>query len=81
MRGYGVSTEPLMLVGYSDVDFAGDKADGSLKPEDKGGGEYACIWLTRKQEGFSLSTMEAELTAASFFVVVAEMNGIEEFLG
>lgn len=37
------------------------------------------VWLTRKQEGVSILTMEAECTAAS--VVVARMVDIKELLG
>nr|CCA23512.1 polyprotein putative [Albugo laibachii Nc14] len=80
MKRNGVSTEPLNFAGYSDVDFAAGKAD--RKSITGGYIEVAgmpIVWFTRKQGGVSLSTMEAEFTAAS--IVVAEMIGIKEVLG
>nr|CCA17048.1 AlNc14C29G2764 [Albugo laibachii Nc14] len=80
MKGNGVSTDPLKLVGYSDADFAADKADRKSIT-----GEYIEVaglpvkWFPRKKGGVFLSTMEAEFTAAS--IVVAEMIGIKELLG
>ena len=79
MKGENDLNAPLTLVGYSDADFAADKNDR----ESVTGGyvEVAGMpvaWFTRKQGGVSISTMEAEFTAAS--VVDAAMIGIDELL-
>nr|CCA23102.1 PREDICTED: hypothetical protein [Albugo laibachii Nc14] len=52
----------IASVGYSDADFAADRLDRKS--------------FMKKQGGVSLSTMEAECTAAS--VVVAQMLGLRE---
>ncbi|GMF58755.1 unnamed protein product [Phytophthora fragariaefolia] len=80
MKGYGGVDLPLDVVGYSDADYAGDKADrksttGGLITVDG----MVVSWICRKQGGVSLSTMEAEYTATS--VVAQELLGVRELLG
>ena len=79
MKGENDLNAPLTLVGYSDADFAADKDDRkSVTGGYVGVAGMPVAWFTRKQGGVSISTMEAEFTAAS--VVVAEMIGIDELL-
>ncbi|POM77293.1 LOW QUALITY PROTEIN: Integrase catalytic core protein [Phytophthora palmivora] len=78
MHGKRKMSEPLNVVGYSDADFAADKED----LRNRGAGHRG--WNARelgvqKPRGVSLSTMEAEYTAAS--VVGQELLGIHELLG
>ena len=80
MRGHDDTDAPINLVGYSDADFAAGKSH--RKSVTGGFIEVAgmpVLQFTRKQSGVSLSTMEAEYTAAS--VVVAEMIAIKELIG
>ncbi|KAG6613467.1 Integrase catalytic core protein [Phytophthora cinnamomi] len=79
MQGKADSDEPLEVVAYSDADFAADKEDrksvtGGLVTLDG----MAVAWVCRKQGGVSLSTMEAEYTAAS--VMGQELLGFRELL-
>ncbi|POM68328.1 Integrase catalytic core protein [Phytophthora palmivora] len=72
--------QSLRVIGYSDADYVGDKADrksttGGLVTVDG----MPISWICKKQGGVSLSTMEAEYTAAS--VVAQEMLGVRELLG
>ncbi|POM64836.1 Integrase catalytic core protein [Phytophthora palmivora] len=72
--------QSLRVIGYSDADYAGDQADrksttGGLVTVDG----MPISRICKKQGGVSLSTMEAEYTAAS--VVAQEMLGVREFLG
>lgn len=56
--------EEFNLIGYSDADFAGDLDDRKSTTGyifTLGGGSVA--WASRKQEGVSLSTTEAELVS------------------
>ncbi|KAE9098045.1 hypothetical protein PF006_g23440 [Phytophthora fragariae] len=80
MKGQGASEEPLKVIAYSDADFAADKADrksvtGGLLTVDG----MPVSWVCKKQTGVSLSTMEAEHTAAS--VMATELLGVRELLG
>ncbi|GMF45370.1 unnamed protein product [Phytophthora fragariaefolia] len=80
MTGNGGVGQPLDVAGYSDADYAADKADrksttGGLVIVDG----MIVSWICRKQGGVSLSTMETEYTAAS--VVVQELLGVRELLG
>ncbi|KAE9261798.1 hypothetical protein PR003_g33793, partial [Phytophthora rubi] len=80
MKGQGALEEPLKVVAYSDADFAADKADrksvtGGLLTVDG----MPVSWVCKKQTGVSLSTMEAEYTAAS--VMATELLGVRELLG
>ncbi|KAG3073385.1 hypothetical protein PI125_g22248 [Phytophthora idaei] len=68
MQGYGNARMEVELevVGYRDAEFAADKQDrtsvtGSFATPDG----MAVGWICKKQGGVSLSTMEAEYTAAS----------------
>uniref|UniRef100_A0AAV1VGL1 Polyprotein n=1 Tax=Peronospora matthiolae TaxID=2874970 RepID=A0AAV1VGL1_9STRA len=77
----GREDEPklLQVVGYSDADFAADKGDrksvtGGLITIDG----MPVSWMCKKQGGVSLSTMEAEFTAAS--IMARELLGIRELL-
>ncbi|GMF60978.1 unnamed protein product [Phytophthora fragariaefolia] len=68
------------FVAYSDADFAADKEDrksvtGGLVTMDG----MPVSWTCKKQGGVSLSTMEAEYTAAS--VMATELLGVLELLG
>ncbi|POM72016.1 Integrase catalytic core protein [Phytophthora palmivora] len=79
MKGNRGSEEALEMVAYSDADFAADKKDrksvtGGLVTLDG----MPVSWICKKQGGVSLSTMEAEYTAAS--VLGAELLGIWELL-
>ncbi|KAG6614663.1 Integrase catalytic core protein [Phytophthora cinnamomi] len=79
-EGDGGVDRSLDVVGYSDADYAADKADrksttGGLVPVDG----MAVSWICKKQGGVSFSTMEAEYTAAS--VVARELLGVRELLG
>ena len=80
MRGNDDTDAPINSGGYSDADFAADKSD---RKSVTGGlievASMLVVWFTCKHSGVSLSTMEAEYTAAS--LVVAEMIGIKELLG
>ncbi|KAE9289670.1 hypothetical protein PF008_g25829 [Phytophthora fragariae] len=80
MNGQRASEEPLKVIAYSDADFAADKADrksvtGGLLTVDG----MPVSWVCKKQTGVSLSTMEAEHTAAS--VMATELLGVRELLG
>lgn len=80
MKGVGGVNRSLGVIGFSDVDYAADKADrksttGGLVTMDG----MPISWICKKQGGVSLSTMEAEYTAAS--VVAQEMLGVRELLG
>ncbi|GMG14877.1 unnamed protein product [Phytophthora fragariaefolia] len=80
MRGNKKAGELLEVVAYSDADFAADKEDwksvtGGLVTVDG----MPVSWTCRKQGGVSLSTMEAEYTAAS--VMAAELLSVRELLG
>lgn len=67
------------IVGYSDADFAADKADRKSLT-----GDWITVdgmpvtWVAKKQTGVSLSTAEAEFTAAS--VIVTQMLGLRELI-
>ncbi|OWY96906.1 putative mitochondrial protein [Phytophthora megakarya] len=79
MDGGKSVARPLDVVGYSDADYAADKTDrksttGGLVTADG----MAVSWICKKQGGVSLSTMEAEFTAAS--VVAQELQGVRELL-
>uniref|UniRef100_A0AAV1U951 Reverse transcriptase Ty1/copia-type domain-containing protein n=1 Tax=Peronospora matthiolae TaxID=2874970 RepID=A0AAV1U951_9STRA len=79
MIGREDEPELLQVVGYSDADFAADKGDrksvtGGLITIDG----MPVIWMCKKQGGVSLSTMEAEFTAAS--IMARELLGIRELL-
>ncbi|KAJ8523758.1 hypothetical protein ON010_g17361 [Phytophthora cinnamomi] len=79
MKGDGGVDRSLDVVGYSDADYAADKADrksttGGLVSVDG----IAVSWICKKQGGVSLSTMEDEYTAAS--VVARELLGVRELL-
>ncbi|GMF44997.1 unnamed protein product [Phytophthora fragariaefolia] len=70
----------LEVVAYSDADFAVGKEDrksvtGGLVTMDG----MPVSWTCKKQGGVSLSTMEAEYTAAS--VMAAELLGVRGLLG
>ena len=71
--------DEIKIVGYSDADFAADRTD---RKSITGGwitvDGMPVSWMAKKQGGVSLSTMEAEFTAAS--VVVVQMLGIRELL-
>ncbi|GMF18948.1 unnamed protein product [Phytophthora fragariaefolia] len=80
MRGNKKAGELLEVVAYSDADFAADKEDrksvtGGLVTVDG----KPVSWTCRKQGGVSLSTMEAEYTAASVMATV--LLGVRELLG
>ncbi|KAG6612031.1 Integrase catalytic core protein [Phytophthora cinnamomi] len=80
MKGDCGVDRSLDVVGYSDADYAADKADrksttGGLVSVDG----TAVSWICKRQGGVSLSTMEAEYTAAS--VVARELLGVRELLG
>ncbi|POM69506.1 Integrase catalytic core protein [Phytophthora palmivora] len=80
MKGNGGDNRRLDVVGYCDADYAGDKTDrksttGGLVTVDG----MAVSWVCKKQGGVSLSTMEAEYTAAA--VVTQELLGVRELLG
>ncbi|KAE9159173.1 hypothetical protein PF004_g31638 [Phytophthora fragariae] len=80
MRGNKKAGELLEVVAYSDADFAADKEDrksvtGGLVTVDG----MPVSWTCRKQGSVSLSTMEAEYTAAS--VMATELLGVRELLG
>ncbi|POM60962.1 Integrase catalytic core protein, partial [Phytophthora palmivora] len=79
MKGNGGDNLRLDVVGYCDADYAGDKAD---RKSTTGGfvtvDGMAVSWVCKKQGGVSLSTMEAEYTAAS--VVTQELLGVRELL-
>ncbi|OWZ15199.1 putative mitochondrial protein [Phytophthora megakarya] len=80
MKGNDGVGRTLDVVGYSDADYAADRADrksttGGLVTVDG----TVISWICKKQGGVSLSTMEAEYTAAS--VVAQELHGVREFLG
>lgn len=71
--------ELLEVVAYSDADFVADRSDrksttGGLVTIDG----MPVSWTCLKQGGVSLSTMEAEFTAAS--VMAAEQLGMRELL-
>lgn len=72
--------ELLEVVAYTDADYAADKEDrksvtGGLVTMDG----MPIGWTCRKEGGVSLSTMEAEFTAAS--VMATKLLGIRELLG
>uniref|UniRef100_H3GWD4 Integrase catalytic domain-containing protein n=1 Tax=Phytophthora ramorum TaxID=164328 RepID=H3GWD4_PHYRM len=74
MKGHGALEEPEVIA-YSDADFAVDKTDrksvtGGLLTVDG----MPVSWICKKQTGVSLSTMEAEYTAAS--VMDTELLGL-----
>ncbi|GMF52339.1 unnamed protein product [Phytophthora fragariaefolia] len=75
-----VSEATVVVEGYSDADFAGDRVDCKSV---SGGVLMVCGmmvgWICKKQSSVALSTMEAELVAAS--QVTAEMLGIVKLLG
>ncbi|GMF42843.1 unnamed protein product [Phytophthora fragariaefolia] len=80
MKSQGALEKPLKVIAYSDADFAADKADrkfvtGHLLTVDG----MPVSWICKKQTGVSLSTMEAEYTAAS--VMSTELLGVRELLG
>ncbi|OWZ15971.1 putative mitochondrial protein, partial [Phytophthora megakarya] len=80
MNGIKGPEEALEVVAFSDADFAADKTDrksvtGGLLTLDG----MAVSWICKKQGGVSLSTMEAEYTAAS--VMATEILGVRELLG
>ncbi|GMF44885.1 unnamed protein product [Phytophthora fragariaefolia] len=80
MKGYGGVEVPLTVAAFSDADFAADKAGrksvtGGLLTVDG----MAVSWVCRNQSGVSLSTMEAEYTAAS--VMATELLGVRELVG
>lgn len=66
MHGKSDSRKPMEVVANSDADFAADKKD---RRSVTGGfiimDEMAIGWVCRKQDGVSLSTMEAGYTADS----------------
>ncbi|CAI5730849.1 unnamed protein product [Peronospora farinosa] len=79
MVGNGDDSNVLQVVGYSDADFAADKCDrksvtGGLITVDN----IPVSWMCKKQGGVSLSTMEAEFTAAS--LMARELLGVRELL-
>ncbi|KAE9302338.1 hypothetical protein PR003_g22284 [Phytophthora rubi] len=75
----GMSEDTIVVEGYSDADFAGDRVD---RKSVSGGVLMVCGmvvgWICKKQSSVALSTMEAEFVAAS--QVTAEMLGIVELL-
>ncbi|KAE9001279.1 hypothetical protein PF005_g14857 [Phytophthora fragariae] len=80
MRGERGTDELLEVVAYSDEDFVADKEDrksvtGGLVTIDG----MPVSWTCKKRGGVSLSTMEAEYTAAS--VMTTELLGVHELLG
>ncbi|GMF43968.1 unnamed protein product [Phytophthora fragariaefolia] len=79
-KDQGALEEPLKVIAYSDADFAAGKADrksvtGGLLTVDG----MPVSWICKKQTGVSLSTMEAEYTAA--LVMATELLGVRELLG
>ncbi|KAG6572596.1 Integrase catalytic core protein [Phytophthora cinnamomi] len=74
-----MSEDTIVVEGYSDADFAGDRVD---RKSVSGGVLMVCGmvagWICKKQGSVALSTMEAEFVAAS--QVTAEMLGIVELL-
>ena len=68
------------IVGFSDADFAADRVD---RKSVTGGlitlNGIPISWTCKKQGGVSLSTMEAEYTAASIFG--KEMLGMKDLIG
>ena len=74
------SSGRLEIVGFSDADFAADRVD---RKSVTGGlitlNGIPISWTCKKQGGVSLSTMEAEYTAAS--IVGKEMLGVKELIG
>ncbi|KAG6603126.1 Integrase catalytic core protein [Phytophthora cinnamomi] len=74
-----MSEDTIVVEGYSDADFAGDRVD---RKSVSGGVLMVCGmvvgWICKKQSSVALSTMEAEFVAAS--QVTAEMLGIVELL-
>ncbi|KAE9355288.1 hypothetical protein PF008_g4131 [Phytophthora fragariae] len=69
-----MSEDTIVVEGYSDADFAGDRED---RKSVSGGVLMVCGmvvgWICKKQSSVALSTMEAEFVAAS--QVTAEMLG------
>ena len=69
MKGDLSGPDGIKIVGYSDADFAADRTD---RKSITGGwitvDEMPVSWMAKKQGGVSLSTMEAEYTAASVVV-------------
>lgn len=80
MKGTKERNEAFDVVAFSDADFAADKqarksVTGGLVTLD----DMPVSWVCKKQGGVSLSTMEAEYTAAS--VMVTEVLGVQEYFG
>ena len=79
MAGCGDASNPLQVVGYSDADYAANKRSrksvtgGVITVDD-----MPVCWTCKKQGGVSISTMEAEFTAAS--IIPRELPGIRELL-
>ncbi|KAE9355145.1 hypothetical protein PF008_g4214 [Phytophthora fragariae] len=80
MMGDDGVDRPLDVVGYSDTDYAADRANRKSTTEGLVT-VYGMVvsWICKKQGGVSLSTMEDEYTAAS--VAAQKLLGVRELLG
>ncbi|GMF57876.1 unnamed protein product [Phytophthora fragariaefolia] len=79
MKRCGAVRESLVVVAYSNTDFPADKSerksvtDGLLTVDG-----MTVSWDPRKQNGVSISTMEAEYIAS---LVMHELLGVRELVG
>lgn len=82
MRGHPDGLEAVEEVGYSDADYVADKDDrksitGGLVTVDGS----LVSWICKRQSGVSLSTMEAEYTAASVVTGSSRRTRVVEGVG